>query len=489
MAGGKDDAEKDKAEDDAAGEEPGGERALASGPKAAAKPPEGYPAAPPVAPPLATKIELPSKETTLANGLKLVVVENHEVPFVTASLDLKAGAFTEDPAAPGTASMACGLVTKGTAARDAEALAAELERNAIALNAGADHDSASVSVSSLTGDFDKALRLLAEVVSVPRFDEKEFTRLRDQTATGMAIEEKTPATIASRAFEKALWGSHPYGRPAAGTSEDLKKLDDEGLREWWESNVRPQTATLYVSGDIDLATAQKAAEKSLANWEVEGEALDKPLPALNAPKGTLIRLVDKPGAIQSEIRAGHEGITRKSALYPTGVVLSQVFGGAFSSRLNEVIRVQKGLTYGASGGLRSERFGGEFTVRTFTKTPTTAETVQAVIDEVARMRTEPPSDKELSDAKSYLAGSFAGTLETPQAVAGRLWTLELEGLPRDWWNGYLARIVNTTSDDVAKAANELLDPERLIIVVVGDASQVKESLEKIAPVEVVTEGG
>ncbi len=481
--------DKDKSDTESKGEEPGGARARASGPKAAARTPAGYPTAPPVAPPLAAKIDLKASEATLSNGLRLVVVENHEVPFVSASLDIKAGAFTEDPAAPGTASMACGLLTKGTVARDAEALAAELERNAISLGAGADHDSASVTASSLTGDCDRALKLMAEVVSAPRFDKKEFQRLRDQTATGMAIAEKAPAEIANRAFDHALWGSHPYGRPAEGTSADLKTLDEGKLRAWWERFVRPETSVLYVAGDITLGEAKALAERSLGAWEVEGDPIDVPLPALQAPTATRITLVDKPGAIQSEIRAGHEGITRQHALFPTSAVLGQVFGGAFSSRLNEVIRVQKGLTYGAGGGLRAERFGGEFLVHTFTKTPTTAETVQAVIDEVSRMRTEPPSPKELNDAKSYLAGSFAGTLETPQAVAGRLWTLELNQLPASYWSDYLGRITTTTSDDVAQAANRLLDPKRLIIVVVGDAATVKESLEKIAPVDVVTEGG
>jgi zinc protease len=303
------------------------------------------------------------------------------------------------------------------------------------------------------------------------------------------VAEKTPSVIAERGFDKALWGSHPYARPAAGTSTDLKGLQPGKLREWWETFVRPDTAVLYCAGDITPETARALAERYLGDWEAEGEPLVVPLPDLTVPAGTRITLVDKPGAIQSEIIAGHEGITRRHPLFATSAVLSQVFGGAFSSRLNDVIRVQKGLTYGASGGLSSQRFGGEFRVRTFTKTPTTAETVQAVIDEVARMRSEAPSPKELNDAVSYLAGSFAGTLETPQAVAGRLWTLELNQLPATYWNDYLGRIAATTSEDVQRAATELLDPGRLIIVVVGDAKQVKESLEKIAPVDVITEGG
>ncbi len=466
-----------------------GRRARATGPKAEASPPPGYPDAPPVAPALAGGVRLASESRVLDNGLQLVVVENRELPFVSLSLQLPVGSFTEDPARPGTASMATSMITRGTMVRDAEALALELERNGISLSAGADHDSASVSASCLTEDLERAIKLLAEVVAVPRFDDKEFATLRDQTATGKAIEEKSPAAMAARAFARALWGEHPYGRPADGTSEDIKRLDPDVLRDWWERFVRPEQAVLYVAGDVSIDEAEALAARTIANWEVEGEAVDVPLPPLVAPGARRIVLVDKPGAIQSEIIAGHEGITRRHARYAPGVVLSQIFGGSFSSRLNDVLRVQKGLTYGASGGLSSDRFGGEFRVRTFTKTPTTAETVQAVIDEVARMRDEPPSAKELGDAVSYITGSFAGSLETPQAVASRLWSLRLEGLPEDWWDGYLKRIASTRAQDVSETAADLLDPERLLIVVVGDAAVVKDELERIAPVEVVTEGG
>jgi zinc protease len=467
----------------------GGRRAAASGPKAGAEPPDDYPEAPPVAPPLATGVSLPSQVAELSNGLKLVLVENHEVPFVSASLDVRAGAFTEDPKFPGTASLAAGLVTKGTVARDAEALANELERNAISLGASAGHDSADVSVSSLTEDSERALRLLSEVVQAPRFEPAEFKRLRDQTATGMAVTEKTPGVIADRSFERALWGEHPYGRPAEGTSKDLQQLDPDRLATWWAEWVRPDTCTLYVAGDLSLEEATALAERYLGGWEAEGPSPDMPLPATEQPAGIRITLIDQPGAIQSEIRAGHGGITRRNPLYPTAAVLSQCFGGSFSSRLNEVIRVQKGLTYGARGGLSSQRFGGEFAVSTFTKTPTTAETVQAVLDEVRRLVAEPPAGKELDDAVAYMVGSFAGSLETPQDIAGRLWTLELNGLPPTWYEDYLASVAATDTEDLKRCAAELLAPDRLVIVVVGDASRVKEELEKIAPVDVVTEGG
>ncbi len=480
-----------EAEDEGDDEEEveGGVRAVATGPKADAERPEWMGDAPPVADPLDADLSLGGVARTLDNGLKLVVVENHEVPWVSSTLRLRPGAYTEGSERPGTASMALNMITRGTFVRDAEEMAVELESHGISISASAGHDGASVNLSGVKKEFGRTVRLMSEVVQVPAFDGKEFKTLRDQLSTGKTVEEKTPSSIATREFDRALWGNHPYARPSDGTADDLKQLDVEQLEAWWTTWAAPEHAVLYVAGDITADEAFETANRYLGSWEGEGEAPNVEIPAVKPPKGTRILLVDTPGAIQSEIRAGHEGITRDHDLYPTGVVLSQVFGGGFNSRLNDVIRVQKGLTYGARGGLSSSRFGGSFTVSTFTKTPTTAETVQAVIDEVKRMRDEPPSEKELSQAVSYMAGSFAGTLETPQAVAGRLWTLEVNDLPGNYWDEYLKRIAATSSEDVARAADELLDPERLVIVVVGDADKVREQLEEIAPVEVVSSGG
>jgi zinc protease len=487
MAGNTSDMEEEEQADEESVD--GGKRATPTGPKATAKRPEGYASAPPVAPPLDVDISIEGVRSQLDNGLGLVVVENHEVPFVSLSLRLRAGTYTEDPEFPGTAAMATSMVTRGTLARDAEALAEELERYAISLSANASHDSASVSASAVTGQLDRAARLFAEVVLVPAFDEEEFETLRQQTSTGMAIAEKTPQVQADRAFSEALWGEHPYGRPSEGTAEDLAELDVERLNEWWLTFVRPETATLYIAGDIDPERAQAIAERYFGDWEGEGEALQRPLPKWTRPKASRITLVDKPGAVQSQIRAGHEGVTRSHPQHATGVVLTQIFGGSFTSRLNDVLRVEKGLTYGAGGGLSSRRFGGEFKVSTFTKTPKTGETVKTLISEVRRMRDEAPTDEELQSAVKYLAGSFAGSLETPQSVASRLWSLELDDLPPDYWNDYLKRISSTQSEAVVEAARQLLDPDRLLIVVVGDAAQVQEDLEEIAEVDVVTSGG
>jgi predicted Zn-dependent peptidase len=197
--------------------------------------------------------------------------------------------------------------------------------------------------------------------------------------------------------------------------------------------------------------------------------------------------VNRPGSYQSEIRVGHIGITRASERYFAATVLTQIFGGSFGSRLNESLRVQKGLTYGVSGGFSTSRFAGTFSVRTFSKTPSTAQAVQAILDEISKLRTSVPTESEMDISRSYLVGSFEGNHETPQALVSDLWTIEEQTLPKNYYSRYLTAVAETKSEDILEMAKTFVDPEHLTLVVVGEAERIKEDLEKIAPVTVIEE--
>lgn len=459
------------------------------GPKAKAQRPADYPKQAPVAPTRAVKMPIDAKTKTLDNGLEVVVIENHEVPIVSVRLGLLNGAFLDPQDKPGAAAMACGMLTKGSGKHTAQQLAEELESKAISLNANADMDSAGVGGSSAAGQLPRLMQLLAEVVLTPTFPEKEFEKAKKQALTGMAIAEKQPAQIAERMVSKLVWGDHFYGHPASGTSDDVKRVKLDDAIAWWKRAARPDQAVLYFAGDVKADDAFDLADALFGAWTASGEAPKAEIKAPPALPKTAITLVDVPGAIQSQIRVAQRGITRGDPRYTVGRVLTGVFGGAFNSRLNEVIRVKKGLTYGASGGLRSSRFGGTFFVNTFSKTKTTVDAVAAILDEVKRIRSEPPSAEELEQSRSYLIGSFAGDHETPESILGELWGLQRDGLSKDFIDKYLEGVVKTSSDDVAKVANELIDPDHLAIVVVGDASQVAEGLAKIAPLTILDEDG
>ena len=455
------------------------------GARADLKRPESFPKEPPSANLLAAVPKFPTEEFLLSNGLRVVVVPNHEIPYVTATFGILSGAWTEQK--PGTAYLASEMVTKGSANHTAAELAEELEFNAISLDGGASIDVASVFAQCITDKFETAIKLMAEVVRTPTFPEKELEILRQQELLGLMIQAKTPEYAADRELRRRVFGSHPYARTAIGEPANVQALQVEDLKSWWSSFVRPNTAVLYIAGDIEPTVAKQLAEKNFGDWKVDAEMPALMSPAFPDVAPTQIYLVDRPGSVQSQIRVGARGITRKDPDYFPTVVLSQIFGGSFSSRLNKAIRVDKGLTYGARGGWSAQRFAGSFTVSTFTKNPSTADTLKVILSEIDRLEAAPPEAVEADTARSFLAGSFAGNRETPGQVVGDLWLIDYAGLPKDYLTRFLAGVKDTTVERLHQVAGKLIDKDKLVIVVVGEAAAVQADLEKIAPVTVIKE--
>jgi zinc protease len=437
-------------------------------------------------PPIAAMLEYdptPKCDTAaLPNGLKLMVVENHEVPFVSVQLGLRDGARTESKV--GAASMALSMLTKGTAQHSEGELADELETYAISLGAGGDMDDSRVSVGCLTEHVERALRLMAEVVRQPTFPPEEFKKLRKQVRTGLAISTAEPSYMADREMRRRLYGEHPYARTPAGELADLEVLKVEDAQTWWQRFARPDRAVLIFAGDIDLKRATALATQCFGDWQAEGPAPEVKLPPMPPPAPTQVYLVDRP-APQVQIRVGQLGITRQHPGYFVSRVVNGYFGGSFSSRLNDTIRVKLGLTYGAHGGYSVQHLAGEFNVGTFTKTDEAVRTVRVIFDELKRLRDEPPNDKELNDTKSYTLGSFPAQRETPQQVAEALWLLEAEGLPADYYKKLLNGVAGTKPEGCTGLVAQTIDPARMVVVAVGPATELRAALEEIAPVTVV----
>ena len=462
-----------------------------TGPKAEAKRPKDFPTTAPARGPLEDVPEAAFAEKTLANGLKVVVVENHEVPMVWGMLGFKSGSWTEEK--PGVAATAMGMLTQGTRTRDSKQLARILETNAIELSGSANMDTASLSWSAMLPQLDLAMELLVDVLRNPTFPKDEFEIMQSQQRMGLLVSSKEPGYLAERELRRRMFGDHPYSRTPQGELEDLGRITVEDLKAWWGRHLRPDNAVLYVAGDITAEQGFKLVEKHLGSWKAEGKYEPPVLPKIPEKQKTHIYLVDQPGSTQSQIRVGHLGITRRDAGYFVSRVLGDIFGGSFNSRLNKAIRVEKGLTYGAGGGFMPSRFAGTFRANTFTKTESTAEAVRTILEEIRKIRTEPVTAEELADTQAYIVGSFAGDRETPMSVVRDLWMIETQQLPKDYLRRFLAGIKSTTAESALEAAKQLIDPDRFIIVVVGAADQVKESLEQIAPVTVVrkdsSEGG
>lgn len=450
--------------------------------RAGATRPPGWPTEAPKAQSLDFDPTLKYAAKTLPNGLRVLVVENHEVPFINVQLGMRSGAWTE--VKPGTASMALGMLTKGTARHKDKELAEELESYGISLGGGADIDTANVDMSCLPEHVERGMNLMAEVVTQPTFPEDEFEKQRQQVLTGLAISTNEPSYVADREFRRQLFGTHPYSRTPTGETTDVQALEPGDLKQWWDKFSRPDTGVLIFSGDIKPEAAFALAEAKLGGWKGNGAPPEVSMPDVQPKQARHIYIVDKPG-VQCQIRAGHLGITRDDPAYFTTRIAGSYFGGAFSARLNETIRVKKGLTYGANGGWSSRRKAGEFRVSTFSKVETTPDAVAAVFDEIERLRTEAPSEKELELARSYLIGSFASDRETPQQVAGQVWNIISNGLPEDYYARFLNAIKTTTGEACLAAAQKTVDPSKTIVVVVGPAARIKEGLEKLGPVTVI----
>jgi zinc protease len=456
-----------------------------TGPKAGATRPPGFPEKPPVAEPIDSIPEPEVAKKRLPNGLNVAVISNREVPMLTMVLGIRSGAWTEHK--PGVAAMAMSMLSQGTKNRTAKQMAEVLESNAISLTGSAAMDTASISGSALADKAELAMELLADMARNPVFPKEEYNILSSQTLVSLAISTKTPEYLADREFRRRIYGDHPYARTETGEVADVRAIRVDDMQEWFASNVRPENCTLYLAGDINADTGFALAEKYLGDWNAEGDLNLPPLPALPEINETQILVYDRPGSEQSQIRVGHVSVGRTDPDYSKASVMSSILGGSFNSRLNKAIRVDKGLTYGARGGLAPRRFAGEFQISTFSKTVSTADTIQVILDVVKTMQEENPTDTELQDTKTFVTGSYAGSRETPEATISDLWLLETQSLPSNYQKILLGEVTKTTADQVRSVAEKLIHRQALMIVVVGEAEKIKADLERIAPVTVINE--
>lgn len=447
------------------------------------RPTSGYPEKPPIAAAKPFKSSQKVIRRELQNGLKLVVIPNDELPYVSATLGLKYGAFVDDK--PGTANMTLSMLTKGAGKFDEAKLAEEMETYAIGLSGNAGMDSSTVSAGCLIEHLDRAMGLLGDVVLSPTFPEKELAKEKKQLKSALMISAAEPGNMADKEMRKRLYGNHPYAREVSGEAADVDKIGVDDLKKWWGTFARPEMATLTFSGDIDEAKAVALAEKTFGSWKNSTPAVQVSLPPTPERQATHIYLVDKPSTVQSQIRVGQVSINRKDADFHVGKVVAGYFGESFNARLNETIRVKRGLTYGARGGFVPQRFAGQFNISTFSKTETAVEAVKAVFEELDRLQKEAPTTDELSMTQSSIIGGFVRKRETPQQLAGDLMMLETEGLPDNYFDNMLDTVSKTTYQDCLRVIGKHVDSKKMVVVIVGKADKLKAELEKIAPVTVV----
>ena len=448
------------------------QRGAASGRDAGAS---DWPSEDPPPPLLERDVIFPEYEVrTLDNGLQVVFVGHHEQPAVNVRLLVRAGASSDPGGTPGIAAMAAQLLDQGTTTRSAQDIARQIDYVGGVLGVGAASDLSFVNTVVMSDSFDLALDLLSDVTRHPAFAPAELERQRQQVLSGMQVSYDDPGYLASVVFNRLVYGFHPYGMPHNGTPESVRAIGREDLVTFHAAHYMPNNAVLAIVGDVTAEQAFAGAERALGDW-AKGDLPRAPADETPSPTRRLI-VVDKPGAVQTAVRAGHLALPRAHPDFLAFDVAIKILGGEGGNRLGGVLRTERSLTYAASADTAARRSAGDFMATTDTRSVATAEALRLTVDEIARLQREPVTERELRGAQAYLAGNFPITLETPNAIAVQVLEAILFGLDLDELETYRERINGVTVGDIRRVAQAYLKPGNLSIVLVGDASTFVDDL-------------
>ena len=427
--------------------------------------------------------ELAVAESTLPNGLRLVVVPRPGVPLVELRLRIPF-------AAPGTrgatthiarAAVLSGAVLLGTARHDQTAIAQLLQGHGAELSVTADPDRLLVGTTLLPTGLRPVLDMIAELLTEATYPADQVEGERARVAERVAIARSQPGVIARAALAARRYGTHPYASQLP-RPELVEQVKAPALRKLHRERILPAGSTLVLVGDLDPAAAADAVGEALARWSGEGEAVESP-PALLLPPGP-VSVVDRPGAVQSNLRLGGPAPARTDPQLPAVRLANMVFGGYFSSRLVENIRERRGYTYSPHSVVDHLAASSSFLVEADVATEVTAPALLETWYELGRIALLPVTEAELDAARRYVLGSMALATSTHAGLASTLSALIGAGLPAGWLADHQRALAEVTVDEVLAAARRYLQPEGLTVVVVGDAERVVDPLRAITPVEV-----
>ena len=438
---------------------------------------------PPPPPAPARPLQFPAfRETELPNGLKLLVVENHAHPVASVYLLVGAGSSSVPAERIGLAGVLAELLPKGTATRTGPQISGAIEATGGSIGAGSAEDYTNVYSTVLSENLPLAMELVADVGMNASFPEDEVASARDRALAQLQQWMADPSYVANRRFGERLYGRHPYG--LYRSPQTLGALDRQAFVDFHRTHFHPDNALLVVAGDVDPARVEAMARQHFGGWS-RRETVAPRYTGIPAPSPTRIVLVHRPGAVQSNVRAGTLAIRAADADYPALLVMNKILGGGSDSRLFDILREQRGWTYGAFTDLNRPRDVGRVLAGMEVRSEVTDSAVAELLVQLRRIASEPVSAEEMEAAKGYLVGSFPIGVQTAEQVAGQVAIIRMLGLPVEDLLQRRERVAAVTVDDVRRVAARYLRPDSLTVVVVGDAARVMAGLERIAPVEML----
>jgi zinc protease len=437
--------------------------------------------------PVSRPLKLPPiVERTTSSGLQVLAAERGPLPLVAMRLVLKAGSVMDPLDKLGLADFTARVLRRGTTRMSADDIDEAIEFVGANFAVGVGEDSMSMYLTTPAEHFPQMLSVLAQLVREPSFPEKEVESARERALAQFANDLDDPSVVADRAFNRALWGDHPYGHDVGGTAAHVRTFTREDVVRFHRERMVPRNAMLVVVGAVAPDVVAAEVEKAFAGWESTSAAPEVVVPKVERiARAGQVLIVDKPDQTQSQVRIGGPGFPMGHADYFPATAMNIALGGGFTSRLVNEVRVERGLSYGVSSYFDAMKAGGVFAINTFTKTQSTREIIDVALGEVAKVREGGITPKELRGAQTYLAGLYPLRTETNESIAAIISDVRLHNLGDDWVEKFRDRLRAVTPRQVAAAAAKYCFPEKPVIVVLGKAEVVRPLLEDLGPVTVV----
>jgi zinc protease len=431
-------------------------------------------------PPQAAKVALPGVERwTLKNGLQVIVVARKDLPVVSFGIAIKAGAYDEDKASTlGVASFTAEMLRKGTAGkpkRSADDISRAIDFVGGALEAQAGLETTQAACSVLAKDTGLCVDLLADILLRPSFPEDEMAEVRDETMAALAARYDSPYQLGSEHFDNLLFGEkNPRGWVLM--PEDVQKITRDKLVAFWKTYYRPGNAILAVAGDVDPKRLRPQLEQAFGGW-AKGDVPPRPPFKMAALKATRVLIVDRPDLTQATILVGHRGLRHADPMWFPATLMNYVLGGSdFSSRLMTEVRSRRGLTYGISSSYGASLYDGAFLVSASTKNENVWQALVATVGQIRKIKNDGPTAAELAKGKGFYAGSYPLDLQTASGIASALVTAEVHGLDAGYVPEFALRMAAVDEAQAKEAAGTLLDPDNLLVVVVGNGAVIEPQI-------------
>ena len=424
----------------------------------------------------------PFQKFTLKNGLTIYLMEQHEVPMINVSVILPAGAIYDNEKA-GLASLTATALKHGTKNYPKSKLDEELDFMAATINTYASKESAGMSAQFAAKDKDKVLSIIHELLTAPAFDSSEFSKEKKIVLVRLDQAKESPRGVIGSYFDKFMYGEHPYGNLIGGTVSTVSALSIADIRTFYQENYIPNGSAIAIAGDFSSKEMKTTVSKLFSEWK-QGKQTNAAIASkpIVPPSGNRVLLINKDDAKETTFFIGAPGISRNNPDYVSIDVVNTLFGGRFTSMLNDELRVNTGLTYGASSRFSPLKNGGTFMISTFTATKTTEPAIDKALEVLKKLHGEGIDEKSLSSAKNYVKGQFPPRYETSGQLAGLMTQMFWYNFNESYINNFQKNVDGLTVEKAKDIIARYFPKDQLQFVMVGKSADIKKIIEKYGPV-------